>query len=200
MGFSLMHVFELLARERGLHRVPITAAVMGEGLVNMITQSQVVAFLDKRLKRIGSVVDKPISECPLFLHTVFSVQREDIAIDAFNTLAEKQISSLAVVDGAGVLIGQIALRDLKLVSHDVSKFWRFYRSLGEFLAVIEAEHKKRYNQSRKCVVATVDDTIGTVISRLAQHKIHSVFVVDEHVKPIGVVSLKDILGELLNSV
>ena len=46
------------------------------------------------------------------------------------------------------------------------------------------------------VVARPDDTLAHVIGRLAACKVHRVYVVDDRRRPVGVVSLKDILARL----
>jgi CBS domain-containing protein len=45
---------------------------------------------------------------------------------------------------------------------------------------------------------TINDTLEDVINTLAEHRIHRLFIVNDDRKPIGVISLKDLLLEILN--
>ena len=48
------------------------------------------------------------------------------------------------------------------------------------------------------VVIKPNDTLDTLLEKLKMHRIHRIFVVNDEYKPIGVVSLKDVLGLLVN--
>lgn len=50
---------------------------------------------------------------------------------------------------------------------------------------------------KKPIYVRPDDLLSDVIRKCTEHNIHRVFVVNEDFEPIGVVSLTDILRELL---
>jgi len=47
------------------------------------------------------------------------------------------------------------------------------------------------------VTVHVTNTLGDVITKLAENKIHRVYVIDEERHPLGVISLRDVLVEIL---
>jgi len=50
---------------------------------------------------------------------------------------------------------------------------------------------------RFVVSAKMNDTLEQVIQKLVEHKIHRLYVIDDDHKPVGVISLKDILMEII---
>ena len=85
--YSLLFVFELLARERDLHRVPVVARDFT--LINIITQSMAIGFLTKNSDKLGSIINKPVS---LFSHIskdVVTVKVEDEALHAFQKMIDQ---------------------------------------------------------------------------------------------------------------
>jgi len=198
-GFSLLFALELLAREHNLHRIPIISANEDRKLVNMITQSQVVSYLNQDIPKIGSKVEKTLDQCPQFFKAVLSVDEKTIAIDAFEKMIEHNVSGLAIVNNEGRLVGNLSIRDLKLIGNELSLFWRFYQTVDNFVLKLRKEFQEKDERPRHVLHATREDTIATVLRMLAEHKVHRVYIVDnkKDKKPIGVVSLKDILGELI---
>ena len=68
-----------------------------------------------------------------FFKTVISVKEDDSAFTAFELMVEKDIQGVAVVDSDGRLVGNLSIRDLKIVGADMSMFWRLQQSVSNFL-------------------------------------------------------------------
>lgn len=198
-GYSLLFALELLAREQDLHRVPVISSEERK-LVNMITQSQVVDFLYKHVGDLGPKSSKTLAECPQFFKNVHSVKESELAIDGFARMIEHDVSGLAIVSEEGRLTGNLSLRDLKSVGYDLSMFWRFYQTVENYVVKLRKEYQEKHGRPKHVVFATKEDTLANVVSHLAENHIHRLYVVDskKDKKPIGVVSLKDVLLELLN--
>jgi len=88
------------------------------------------------------------------------------------------------------------LTDLKAISSDARMFWRLFQTVKNFLAKLRDEPGP--HRPRITVNAHPNDTYESVIRKLAEHKIHRLFVVDESKKPVGVIGLKDSLLELIS--
>jgi len=196
-GYSALAVIEALAREENLYRVPVIDK--NRQMFNLVTQSQVVDFLARNLEHLGPKANKPIKLCEhAFKPRVLSVLEDSIAIDAFNSMVEKEVSGLAVVDKNGILCGNISLRDIKLISYDAKLFWRLQQTVKEFLTKLQDEYATKHGRPRSVIVATESDTFGTAIRILSEHQIHRIYVVDSNKKAIGVLSLKDVLLEIIS--
>jgi len=195
-GYSLFAVMELLAREHGLHRVPIIDNYEHRRLIGMITQSHLVKFLFDNLELMGEKKNKPLNLVPEIFKEVASVRDDANAIDSFKIMIEKAISGVAVVDSNGKLTGNISARDLKAISTDGRMFWRLFETNKNFLAKVKQTDKERPS---RVVFVKQSDTLETAIKLLAEHQLHHIFLVDEHSKPIGVISLKDILLQIISN-
>jgi CBS domain-containing protein len=197
-GYSALSVIEPLAREENLHRVPVID--QNRQMFNLVTQSQVVEYLAKNLDRIGAgKVNKPLRQCEVvWKPRVLAVKEDSPAIDAFNIMVDKGVSGLAVVDNSGVLVGNISLRDLKLISYDARLFWRLQQTVGNFLTKLKTEYTAKHGRPSSLVTAVETDTIGTCIKALADNSIHRIYVIDSGKKPVGLLSLKDVLLEILS--
>jgi CBS domain-containing protein len=195
-GYSAMSVVEPLAREENLHRVPVIDKE--RQMSNLVTQSQVVDFLAKNQHLIGDKMNKPVSQCESASKPrILSVTEDSLAIDAFNAMVEKGVSGVAVIDKDGVLKGNISLRDIKLISYHARLFWRLQQTVGNFLTKLKAEYVAQGRPS-SLVTATETDTLGTIIKTLSAHQIHRVYIVDSSGKAVGLLSLKDVLLEIIS--
>jgi len=195
-GYSLFHAIEILARERGLHRVPVIDE--NRKLINIITQSQLVQFLHEHLNMIGEKKNKTIEMVPDALKSVFHVHEDQLAIEAFKMMTEHALSGVAIVDSDGKLVGNISLVDLKAISPDGRMFHRLYQTAKNFILKIRKEYAEKDGRPRSVVFVKPTDTLETAIRVLAEHKIHRVYVVDDEHKPIGIISLKDILLQVVS--
>jgi CBS-domain-containing membrane protein len=196
-GYSLLTAVEALAREPGLHRIPIID--QDRKLITVISQSQVVQILYKNLDIIGEKKNKPVGQMDRYLEQVFTIHEEATAVDAFKMMVELNVSGLAVIDKEGKLTANIAMKDLKAVSTDTRLFWRLFQTVHNFLQKVRKENSETGgDRPRTTVTVKAEDTLETVIRRLTEHSIHRIYIVDDHKKPLGVISLKDVLAELIS--
>jgi len=197
-GFSLFSAIEALAKEKNLHRVPVVDAE--RKLITVITQSQIVQILNKSLDSIGERKNKPVVMMDRFIENVYTIHEDAVAMDAFKMMVEREVSGLAVIDSDGKLTGTISVRDLKAISVDARMFWRLYQTVKNFLLKIRKENNETGgDRPRTVVTVKPSDTLETVVKKLAENDIHRIFIVDEHKKPIGVISLKDVLYEIISA-
>jgi len=58
--------------------------------------------------------------------------------------------------------------------------------------------KEGYERPSHPIIATGTETIESALKKFEENHVHRIFVVDDHKKPIGIVTLKDILLEIIN--
>jgi len=194
-GFSLFSAFEILAKEDGVHRIPVIDT--NRKLINLLTQSQCVRYLNTTLDQLGTIQNKPLKEISHLQKDVKSILQTDKCIDGFNKMVEFNVQGLAVLDQSGKLIDTLSVRDLKHVSSDGRLFWRLYQPVSDFLKKVRDAEQEATKVTYTLQFAKEDDTLGLVIRKLVQFNLHRLFLVDADQKPIGVVSLKDVLFEIL---
>lgn len=190
--YSLFSALEMIAREPKVHRVPILDS--SGKLVGLITQSMIIQFLNENLEKLGPKRGKPIMQC-VRSSNVLSVKESDLAINAFKLMAEKNVNGIAVVDKDGKLVDNISTRDLKAIGVDAKLFWRLYQSASNFRNNVI--HTFGAERPSNPVCLSDMDTLEDAIKILAETKVHRLFIVDENFVPISVISLKDVLLEII---
>jgi len=192
-GYSLLSALEVLARERTLHCLAVTDT--DRNLLNIVTQSQLLRFVQENLDLLGPKANKPVGKIAGALKEVYKVNQSLPAIEAFKVMNGTDVSGLAVIDDDGRIVDNISLRDLKAMAPDAGLFWRLFGTTKTFLEKLQAE--RLGGRPYSVQVCSTDDTLGDIIKRLVDQKIHRIYITDSDQKPIGLLSLKDILLELL---
>jgi len=175
----------------GANRLPI---MEGHKLTNVMTLSAVVTFLAQNLKALGAVAKLTVGELNVGLKEVFTVQADTPVINAFRLMAQKRISAVGVLDTDGKLLTNVSAKDIKVIAKD-ALFTKLYYSTIEFVRAVRAQNVLvTYAAVMHC---KLENTIGDVIQKFASWKVHRIYITDHFQKPIGVISLKDILNAVL---
>jgi len=193
VGYSLWYALETLAREHELHRLPIIDSDWN--LKSVLSLTQVIEFLYDNLGNLGTIKDKPVGQITGVMKPVWSINHNDPAIAGFKLMQEKNVGGIAVVDDSGALVGLLSQRDLKAIRLEDALFRRLFQQARNFLQHLREEFKDDHPKRKK--VLHEGDTLEHAITLLVENKIHRAFVVDKDNKPIGVVSMKEILLEIL---
>jgi len=191
-GENLLEAIKIMASNH-LQRVPIMDN-SGEKIINLLTQSAVVAYLAKHVNQLGPHMHKSLKELGFLPKQVISIDYNRRAIDAFKLMAEHRISGLPVLDIERKLMANISARDLRSLQHDARLFKRLYHSVSEFVTSVRQADMKAVHPSICC---TFDDSFQKVVLKLAAARIHRIYVIDEHRFPVSVVSLHDVLLKIL---
>eukprot|EP00163_Fabomonas_tropica_P014201 TRINITY_DN258_c0_g1_i2.p1 TRINITY_DN258_c0_g1~~TRINITY_DN258_c0_g1_i2.p1 ORF type:complete len:310 (-),score=95.86 TRINITY_DN258_c0_g1_i2:169-1098(-) len=192
---SLFTAVEAMARIPNLHRVPIVDE--DRKLKAILTQSNVINWLHQRLDMLGAKGDIQVKNMRGVLRDVKSVSEvEHKAIDAFNLMVSENVTGVAVTNKNGELVETISAVDLKTLATDGQLFWRLYQKIPEFLKHLKADWAKDH-RPHDVVSATPESTLRQVICILAEKQVHRLFIVDDNKKPVGVISLRDVLSAVL---
>jgi CBS domain-containing protein len=99
------------------------------------------------------------------------------------------------------LTGSLSLVDLKAIQHDAHMFWRLFETVKNFIQKLKIGPHETMETDRPRTIVSVksDDTLEDVLKKLSEHRIHRIFVVDDEKKPIGCISLKDLLFEIISA-
>ena len=63
---------------------------------------------------------------------------------------------------------------------------------------VREEFAKRHGRPNHLVFASPNETLSEIVTKLTNNHVHRLYILDDAKKPIGLVSLKDLLAELLN--
>jgi CBS domain-containing protein len=194
---SMWDVIRLLALE-GYHSVLIRARD-GDGLSAVISQSLVAKFLFQHLDKFPTVANKTVHQVlqlgrmpsPEVVH----VMEDELTIEAFRRIVQYKVSGIAVVNHHRQIVGVISASDIQQIAPDACLNVLLYISAGKFI--------KRCQGLRPLVLepvvsVTPVDTLGIVMEKLVDNRIHRVFVVRTHHGLeqnvlVDVISLRDVL-------
>jgi CBS domain-containing protein len=115
------------------------------------------------------------------------VKHSIIAADAFKQIGKNCCMGLAVVDDNGVLIGNISATDLKGVTRNNCPILN--SSVQEF---ITRDQKRGWWE--RPISIDLNDSLYHTIHQFVSLGIHRMYVVDDQQRPIGEVSLRDVMN------
>mmetsp|Transcript_16066 Transcript_16066/g.29034 ORF Transcript_16066/g.29034 Transcript_16066/m.29034 type:complete len:308 (+) Transcript_16066:100-1023(+) len=182
---SLEQVCRLLSKNK-CHRIP----VIGEDgrCISIISQSALVKGL---AERVQDPLDETIQEaCLPYKKDIVSAKDTATAMQVFELLDNKRLSGIAVVDEeTGKLVGNTSARDIKLAVLGKDSMDQ------DILSYLATLRQSTYNKKERYPSAHVseDSTVGHAIRLLAKTGYHRVFVVDQDTRPVGVISVADII-------
>jgi len=178
---SMLSLMQILA-DPDIHRVPI---VSKDGRrVALITQSSVLQFLHAHRQHYPELSAEPLSASSLgFAGTLHTLEGHNPTFRAFQMMRKEGVSAVGIVDAEGRLMGNISASDLRGFTPG-RMVKALYTSLSRFLG------------DKPVHSVTASNTLGEVIEKLVTNHIHRVWVVADDGKPIGVVSLCDIIDHL----
>ncbi|CAG8520789.1 13245_t:CDS:10 [Gigaspora rosea] len=170
---SLLQVVELFGS--GTHRV---AVVDANGIIKgILTQSRVVNYFYQNVTKFP-----PIEQ--LFPKTLNELDIGKV---------KNGLSSIAIVDSEGMLLGNISMTDVKYVlrSYSHSLMWK---TCHQFVSHVRSGQGLEDGQDRYPVFdVRPTSTLGYTIAKLSATKAHRLWVIDEQMRAVGVVSLTDVL-------
>ncbi|CAG8651071.1 3083_t:CDS:2, partial [Ambispora gerdemannii] len=185
---SLFQVVELFGS--GTHRVSIIDA--DGNLKGILTQSNVINYLYQNVThfpQIERIFPKTVRELGIGLDHVITAQASSNVLDALTMMNKNGITN-----EDGMLTGNVSMSDVKYIlrSYRHSLLWKTCR---QFSSHVRSRQGLEDGQDRYPVFdIRPNSTIGYTIAKLTATKAHRVWVVDEKMHPIGVVSLTDILS------
>jgi CBS domain-containing protein len=209
--FPLQTAVELMVGSRA-HRV----VVLDERgrFSNFISQARLLELLLPVMSGLPEL-SRPLIELGLWekaIKDVAIIHESDMAYRAFKRMKEKRLSGLAVVNSEGVIVGNISVSDLKLLEFDMIFFNLLGNSVKEYLRLVSSpellyERPIRFRPLREAlsllprpvVTCKLSDSLGYIMAILNHYNIHRVYVVDDKEKPIGVVSLHDVLSHIMDT-
>jgi len=183
MDTSLWKVVEYFSQE--VHRV----GVMSNGdLVNVIAQSDIIQFLAYKGVWIGTKMEQSVLDSGISTLGAVTVDMNTNTLEAIKTLRTFKISGVAVVDMNGRLVANFSASDLLAINKD--NFSLITLPIWDFIC-------KTHLTPKPPVYARPSDSVEVVLLKMCVHKIHRVFIVDQHMIPIGVVTMTDLMKWLV---
>lgn len=190
---KLESLMEKLSYE--LHRVLVTSLDWQQRMeYKILTQWDVVRFLWTYMNRFDrEVLNKTVKELNLknpreHLFPVWCINSDESALHGFKLMYYHKVNAIAVVDSKGVLEGNLSASDLRGITGDALPLLQL--PVMEFL-------KKAKSKPKELITCDVNHRFKEVMTRVMLHKVHRAWIVDATRRPVGVITLTDIIRTLL---
>jgi len=182
-----------------IHRV----ALLDQAAVTaIVTQSDVIKFVANHKEELGAALEQPVESLGLYnsKNGVVTVSTDTSAMEAFHLMYTKKLSCVGIVDSNGVLTGNLSNSDLRGIEADrfshlslgVAEFLRISKALSRpFATVLNA----RLNALRALAIPK-GSTFKELLTLVEKNRVHRAYVVDKEFKPVGIITLSDILNML----
>lgn len=194
-GTSINDVMQIMVKN-GVQRVPVMNPLTN-ALENFVTQSTLIQYFAKNSAKFGKYGEYTLSELGFKPKHVFSVKETDLAIDAFKMMSEHKITGIPIVDNEGTIITNISSRDLRNVLTDTSFFEKLQLPAERFVSDLKSKtflHNAETMYPKIC--CKFSNKFVEVLHKLAATRIHRIYVVENTEKPVGVISLDDIVAKI----
>eukprot|EP01129_Flabellula_baltica_P008946 TRINITY_DN3589_c0_g1_i2.p1 TRINITY_DN3589_c0_g1~~TRINITY_DN3589_c0_g1_i2.p1 ORF type:complete len:306 (-),score=56.74 TRINITY_DN3589_c0_g1_i2:8-925(-) len=177
---TLATAIELLHGKR--HRLAVSNA--DGDIVNVFSQTDLIVFLTQ-CRDFISTLSVPISEFPdLVGKEVVCINKETTLLNALLSCYENKVTSVAIVDDSGKIIGNLSASDLiGITDENIS------------LLQLSVKHYLIYEGKvmKPPIIVSYSDLLELVYLKLSVYEIHRVYVVDDEGSPVGVLSLTDLI-------
>ncbi|CAG8645746.1 5465_t:CDS:2 [Funneliformis caledonium] len=176
---------------------PETSLLQVVELFGSGTHRVVVVDADGNMK--GILSQSRIEDLDIGRSTVISAQADSFVLEALTMMNKNSLSSIAIVNDDGVLLGNISMTDVKYIlrSYSHSLMWR---TCKQFVNNVRIRQGLEDGKDRFPVFdVRLTSTLGYTIAKLVATKAHRVWVVDDRMQAIGLVSLTDVLGIIARS-
>lgn len=190
------------AFSRGVHRVPVYNRA-STVVTNIISQSDIIKFIMGKMDEagnpeavLGSLMGKTVDELRLGTKPVVSMSGDLPAFKALQLMVRSRVSAVAVVDKVGQLMADFSATEVRGLSVDN------FPSLRKPVITFLEQSRSRIGRA-ECypfstpIICTGDTPIETVFLKLHMHGLHRLWIVDEMARPLGVITLTDMMRLLL---
>lgn len=157
-------------------------------LSHIFSQTQNRDFIDENLKA----------------NEVISLGEHETAGEGYNLLREKNISRVVLVDEKGKLTGIVSRKDLAKIFTAPSSRQRFSTRKGNPVTntfdeekILRTEHPLKKYATINVLIYSASKPPFPAAKRLLDSKLNSIVLVDELMRPIGLISIRDLLIEAL---
>jgi CBS domain-containing protein len=179
---EMMHKEEFTAHRLAVHNKE-------NKIIGIISQTDIMQWVANHLDKLPKG-DKTLKELGL-LKPVVMARAEAMLGDVLDILCQSKVSGLALVDSEGKIVSNFSASDLRGLQRAVYSW--FNKSTIDFL--------QHFGMGPKPPIVQSGDTTfkdcAEKLAHLSKERIHRVYLVDNEDRPVGVVSLSDVMPLLL---
>jgi len=173
---------------KGLHRAPI---INSHGkVIALLAQSDLVSWLADNVTTLKEVIgDKTVKDFNLggmgqeSISQVLTIKEDHSLLSALS-LIDKFNIRVPVVDNDNKLVGMVSVKDLKFLME---------KDLDYVIVDIKTFFSKFTGKRPPLVTCTATTPFLDVLKKMCDTKVHRVVVVDQHNKPIDIITMSNVI-------
>lgn len=152
----------------------------------LISQSDIVRYLSERKDQLDrNILNTPVGQLNI-PKKIVHVSYRCPTIKAYNHLIRQKVSALAVLDENQKLVGNLSASDLRGLTDETLNTLR--QPVNQFV----------HNTGQKTLVCcSPEEKLDMAINKLVENKVHRLWVTDEQNKPVGILSLTDVIRAVI---
>ncbi|KAF8940209.1 cell separation during budding [Dissophora ornata] len=205
-----MEMRDLVQKTNSCQNVPVklasVAVIDSNGSVaGLLSQSSTLDYLLRHLSefpQLQPVMQQTLQQLGLASSKVLYVNGDAQVLEALIMMSKHSVSSLAILDDQGILLGNVSMTDIQHIMKDLKTSW-LWLSCFQFVARIrQLQGVERGEDQYPVLDVSATSTFGYALSKLQATRVHRLWVVNDMGLVVGVVSLTDVfklLSTLLNS-
>jgi len=168
----------------GVHRLPIFNAV-SKSFTGILSQSDFVLLLAslKSHRDLTSLMGKTVQELG-YNANIITADTKTLVYDILRIMKTQNITAVPLVNEKSELMGCFSASDIRSLPLD--EWSNLFQNVNTFLA-------ERHRESLNPVSVTTNETFADVLTKMEQFRVHRVIVVDDTKKPVGIISMTDVL-------
>ncbi|KAG0041736.1 cell separation during budding [Gryganskiella cystojenkinii] len=177
----------------GIHRV----AVMDSNgdLSGILSQSSALDFLMRHLSEFSHLqplMQRTLHDLGLTNSRVLAVKNDAQVMEALLAMSTNNVTSVAVLDDQGVLIGNISMADIQFIMKDLKASW-LWLSCFQFVSKVRQSRGVETGEDQYPILdVNATATFGYALAKLQATKVHRLWVVNDQGLVEGVISLTDV--------
>jgi CBS domain-containing protein len=162
-----------------------------EMVVGLLTESDLVRFVAENIMWIKKekLFQQTLRDLNLGNRLPITVDQNIQAFQAFLEIHKNGGEGAAMVDANGKLIANVSASNIKGMTR--RNFQLLWRALMNFLS---RDRKRGWWHLPVCT--TLDSTLESVILQFVATKVHRMYITDDEGKPVGEISLSDVIYQL----
>uniref|UniRef100_A0A7S2NQR0 CBS domain-containing protein n=1 Tax=Cyanoptyche gloeocystis TaxID=77922 RepID=A0A7S2NQR0_9EUKA len=150
--------------------------------LQLVSQTDIMRFMLSHASELPSLMATSVSTFFMPNPVVFDISHR--TVDAFVMMYCKKVGAIGVVDECGILIANLSASDLRFLR--AGNISDLQQPLAYFLFSTKGE-------VRAPLCCQPSDSLFDVISAILSHHVHRIWVVDADRRPVGLVTLTDVL-------
>jgi len=192
------HLLSQKGTEFHAHRAFIASRAYGR-VSTVVSQSDIIRHLSRFPELLAGMAGASVRDLGLVRGGVVTVHSETPTLSAYHFMVSKNVSAVAVIGPDRKILTALSSSDFRGMT--VERFGDLLLPVVDFLRLVPpspyfgdlSSSGSSLRDLKAPVLCAPTDTLESVVKKMAEKRVHRVFVCDADCHPQGVVSLTDLL-------